>query len=106
MEEFSLDGHQRLTVILKVLLVSLIVLFFADVCEAERIYDKNFKLKYYIENGKIYDKKFKLKYRIERGKIYSKKYQLKGYIEKNKFYDRKYKLQGYLSDKYAISKDR
>jgi hypothetical protein len=64
------------------------------------IYDRDWRVKGHIEDGKVYDENRNLRYRVEDGRIYDRDWKTKGRIEKGRVYDENWKL------KYRIEGDR
>jgi hypothetical protein len=58
----------------------LIILFL--IASAVKIYDSQYNIKGYIENGKIYDNRWNVKGYIENDKVYDEKYNLQYRLEK------------------------
>ena len=77
------------------LIVFFAVISFSSLTLAQEanIYDKNYNIKYRIENNKVYDKDWNLQYRIENNKIYDKNWNLKYHIQEDKIYDRDWNLR-------------
>jgi hypothetical protein len=64
------------------IIILLLALLLPLVASAEElVFDKNWDLKYRIEDGRIDDKNWQLKGYLQDGKIYDNQWQLKGRIE-------------------------
>lgn len=70
-----------------------------------RIYDGDFYLKYYLENGRIYNTNWRLRYYLHNDKIYDRNYNLKYCIEGNRIYDRNGNLRYRIWDNRIYDKD-
>ena len=58
-----------------------------------KVFNKNYELKFRVENNRVYDKDYRVRYICDkdRGRVYDTNYRLKYRVEGNRVYDRDYR---------------
>jgi hypothetical protein len=77
-------------------LVWLTIILSLALAEDITIYDKDWRVKERIQDGKIYDRDWRVKGHIEDGKIYDRNWNLKGRFDNERIYDRNWNTKGYI----------
>lgn len=83
---------------LLLLLLPIISFFIPVHAEKIEIYDKDWNLKYRIDNGRVYNRDWNLIYRIEKDRIYDSNWNLKYRISDDRIYDSNWNLKGRIED--------